>query len=194
MIRPRTEATVAQRFPGDPSYFGASSAPSVENLWNGSILPGPSPTAEGRLLGFLPKKPDADKTLTLGVNDTKDFGPQCPLVENDETTLLARLGGGYCQAYPDLSDGKGVPEVLLGCQIEERLNRHNKVLGAVEYASDPVDFGGHHRVRAKAAWEVVLDSDDRLSLHTSVVEDADYAPNGEQAKNLTYSLDLGWKF
>ena len=84
--------------------------------------------------------------------------------------------------------------MLLGCQIEERLNRHNKVLGAVEYASDPVDFGGHHRVRAKAAWEVVLDSDDRLSLHTSVVEDADYAPNGEQAKNLTYSLDLGWKF
>ena len=125
----------------------------------------------------------------LGVNDTKDIGPQCPLVKTDETTLLARLGGGYCQAYPDLSDGKGIPEVLLGCQLEERLNRHNKVLGAVEYASDPADFGGHHRLRAKAAWEVLLDPDSRLSLRTSVVEAADYAPNGEQAKNLTCSLD-----
>ncbi len=194
MIRPRTEATVAPRSPGDASHPGPAPAPSIGNLWTGSILSRPSPAADGRLLAFLPKKPDADKPLMLGVNDTKDIGPQCPLVKTDETTLLARLGGGYCQAYPDLSDGKGIPEVLLGCQLEERLNRHNKVLGAVEYASDPADFGGHHRLRAKAAWEVLLDPDSKLSLRTSVVEAADYAPNGEQAKNLTCSLDVGWKF
>ena len=121
------------------------------------------------------------------------IGPQCPLIQNDDTTFLVRLAGGYCQEYPGLSDSKGIPEVLLGCQLEQQLSRHNKVFGAVECAGDPADLG-HHRVRAKAAWEVLLDSENKLTLRTSVLETSNYAPNGEQAKNLNYALDLTWKF
>ncbi len=184
---------VARTSPDGLSRFGASPAPGLGKLWTGSIFPGLNAASDDRIVALLPKKSEGEMPLTLGVNDTSDFGPQCPLVKNDDTTLLARLGGGYCQEYPDLSDGKGVPEVLLGCQLEERLNRRSKVFGVLECASDPADLG-HHRVRAKAAWEVLLDADSRLSLRTSVLADSDYAPNGEQAKNLKCAVDLGWKF
>ena len=131
--------------------------------------------------------------LTLGVNDTSDFGPQCPLVKNDDTTLLARLGGGYCQDYPDLNDGKGVPEVLLGCQLEERLNRRSKVFGVLECASDPADFG-HHRVRAKAAWEVLLDAGQQAqSPHVGTGGFGLCSERGAGEESQC-AVDLGWKF
>jgi len=98
--------------------------------------------------------------------------------------FLARLGGGCSQQYP---------EVLLGCQLKQPLSRHNKVFGGLEYAGDPADVGDH-RVRAKAAGEVLLDAANTLTLRTSVVEASNYTPTGEQAKNLNYALDLVWKF
>jgi hypothetical protein len=187
---------VDQRSPGDAFRADGLLAPDLANPWSYSIAgisPLPNPAADARLLPFLPKKPDGVKPPMLSVNETQDIGPQYPLLRNGGTTFLASLGGGYCQGYPALTDGRGLPEVLLGCQLEEQVNCRNKLLGLVEYASDPVDIG-YRRLRAKAAWEVFLDPARRLSLHTSVLEAANYAPNGDQAKNVTYAFDLGWQF
>ncbi len=194
--RPSVSPAVGQRSPSDLFRPDGLLAPDLGQSWMGSIAgisPLPDPAGDARLLPFVPKKPDGVKPPMLSVNETQDIGPQYPILRNGGTTFLASLGGGYCQGYPDLTDGRGLPEVLLGCQIEEQINRRNKLLGLVEYASDPVDFG-YRRLRAKAAWEIFLDPAKRLSLHTSVLEAANYAPNGDQAKNVTYAFDLGWQF
>jgi hypothetical protein len=193
MRRQSAGPTVVQRSVNALSRPIAPLLPEIGKLWSDGIFPIQDQPRNGQMLALLDKKPDGDKPLMLGINDTSDIGPQCPLVKNDDTMFLVRLGGAYSQKYPDLSDGKGVPEVLLGCQVEQQLSQHNKVSGTVECAGDPADLG-HHRVRAKAAWEVLLDSEDRLRLRTSVLEASNYAPNGEQAKNLSYALDLVWRF
>ena len=173
--------------------FCRAPAPDIEQLWASGISPKPQQPGDRPTLAFLGKKADGDKPVTLGVNETADIGPQYPLLKNDDMTLLTRLGSGYSRQYLGLSDGKAIPELLLGCQLEQHLSGHNKVFGALEYAWDPADFG-RRRVRAKAAWEVPLDSENRVSLRTSVLEASSYAPSGEQAKNVNYGLDLIWKF
>lgn len=184
MTRPSANPIGSRGSASDPSYPSSLSSLEIGKLWIGNIPRGPDRADDSQILTFLDKKPAGDKWLTLGVNDTQDVGPQLPVVMNDSTTFLARLGGGCSQQYP---------EVLLGCQLERQLGRHIKVFGGVEYAGDPADVG-YHRVRAKAAWEVLLDAASTLTLRTSVVEASNYTPNGEPAKNLNYALDLVWTF
>ena len=63
----------------------------------------------------------------------------------------------------------------------------------MEYAHDVTEYG-RYRVRTKAAWEVLLDQEKNISLRTGMEESSARVPNGDQTKNLGYSLDLIWKF
>jgi hypothetical protein len=103
------------------------------------------------------------------------------------------VAGGLSREYADLGETQRVPEVLFGFQFEHQITQRNKIFGAVEYARDVTEFG-RHRIRTQAAWEVLLDPDKNVSLRTGVLESSNQAPNGEQTKNLGYSLELIWKF
>ena len=63
----------------------------------------------------------------------------------------------------------------------------------MEYVRDPAELGSHC-VRTQAAWEVLLDPEENLSLRSAVLESSNYAPNREQAKNVNYNLNLIWKY
>jgi hypothetical protein len=167
--------------------------PGFGELWSSSGSLRLDRTGDDQRLASLNKKPDGDMPPILSVDNALGIGPQYPLVKNEDTTFLGRLGGRYSQVHPGLSDEQRISEVLLGCQFEHRLSRRNKVVSAVEYVRDPADLGSH-RVRTQAAWEVLLDPEENLSLRTGVLESSNYAPNGEQAKSLNYNLNLIWKF
>jgi hypothetical protein len=148
---------------------------------------------DDRGIAFMSKKPHEVEPLTFGVSNESGIGPQYLLIKDEDTTFLGRVAGRYCQPYPDWSEEERVSEVFLGCQFEHRLSRRNKVFSSVEYACDPADLGSH-TLRTQAAWEVLLDPEETLSLRTAVLESSNYAPNREQAKNLDYSLNLSWKY
>ena len=141
----------------------------------------------------MPKKAEGNTPGTIDVSNLSDVGAACRLIESDDTKLRGRFGGGFSQEYAGLAEGKRIPEVLMGVQVEHQMSDRNKILGAVEYACDVTDYG-RHRVRSQAAWEVLLDPDRNVSLRTGILESSNTAPKGEHAKNLDYSVDLIWKY
>jgi hypothetical protein len=180
-------------FPADRPDPAAPLFPPIGELWTSSVFPELDRAGDDKRLAFFNKRPDDDEPLTLGVSNTSGIGPQYLLIKNEDTTFLGRVAGRYCQVHPGLSEEDRVSEVFLGCQFEHRLSWRNKLFSAVEYACDPADLGSH-TLRTQAAWEVLLDPEETLSLRTAVLESSNYAPNREQAKNLDYSLNLTWKF
>ena len=180
-------------FSADPPDPAASLSRLIAELGTSSACLKPHRAGDDQGIGFFNKRPDQDDPLTFGFNNASGIGPQYRLIKNEDTTLLGRVAGRYCQVCPGLSEEERISELFLGCQVEHRLGRRNKVFSAVEYARDPADLTSH-RVRTQAAWEVLLDPEETLSLRTAVLESSNYAPNREQAKDLNYSLNLIWKF
>jgi hypothetical protein len=184
---------VASMFRADRPDPAAPLSPPVRDLLTSSVFLESGRAGDDQILALLKKKPEEDEPLKFSVSNTSGIGPQYLLVKNEDTTFLGRLAGRYSQVYPGLSEEDRVSEVLLGCQFEHRLTRRNKVFSAVEYARDPADLGSHC-VRTQAAWEVLMNPEETLSLRTAVLETSNYAPNREQANNVNYSLNLIWKF
>jgi hypothetical protein len=124
---------------------------------------------DGPQLAFSNKKPNDDRPLTFNVNNGPGIGPQYLLLKTEDTTLLGRVAGRYCEVFPGLSPEDRVSEVFLGCQFEHRLSQCNKVSSTVEYACGPTDFASRI-LRTQAAWELLLDPAETRSLHTAVLE------------------------
>jgi hypothetical protein len=190
---PSTGPMVQSMFPADRPAPAPTLSPLLGEFWTSSIFLEAKQKGDEHIFTSFNKKPDDDKPLTLSFNNKPGIGPQYLLMKSEDTTFLGRVASRFSQTYPGLSDEEHVSEVLLGCQLEHRLSRRNKVFSAVEYARNPADLTSH-RIRTQAAWEVLLDPDENLSLRSSILESSDYAPNREQAKNVNYNLNLIWKF
>jgi hypothetical protein len=173
-------------FPADRSDPAAPLVPPVGELWTSSVFLKLDQAGDGPGLAFINKRLNNDQPLTFSGDNTSGIGPQCLLIKNEDTTFLGRVAGRY-------SDEARVSEVFFGCQLEQRLSGRNKIFSSVEYACDPADLGSHI-LRTQAAWEVLLDPEETLSLRTAVLESSNYAPNREQARNVDYSLNLTWKY
>lgn len=180
-------------FPADRPDPAAPLFPPLGELRTGSVFRELDRAGGNQSLAFFAKRRDQDEPLTLSVNNSAGIGPQYLLIKNEETTFLGRVAGRYCEVHPGLSEEDRVSEVFLGCQFEHRLSRRDKVFSTVEYTCDPADLGSH-TLRTQAAWEVLLDPKETLSLRTAVLESSSYATTREQAKNLDCSLNLTWKY
>jgi hypothetical protein len=184
---PTALGTLAEGRP-DPA---APLLPDIGKPWTESIFSEPDRAGGGRVPDLLNRKPDGDRPPSLS---GLDLGPQLPLLKTDDTTFLGRLACGHSpQDSSAPGGGERITEVLLGCQLEHHLSRRNRVFGEADYACDPADFA-RRQVRTQAAWEVLLDPEENLSLRTTLLESSSSAPNREQAKSLNYSLNLMWKF
>lgn len=190
---PIAAPAVPDMFPAERPDPAPPLSPSSRELWTSSGFPELDRTGGDQKLTFFNKRPEEDEPLTFDGSNTSGIGSQYRVLKNADTTFLGRVASRFSQVYPGLSEEERVSEVFLGCQFEHRLNRRNKVFSAVEFARDPADLGTH-RVRTQAAWEVLLDPEENLSLRTTVLESSNYVPNREQAKNVNYNLNLIWKF
>jgi hypothetical protein len=184
---PSALGTLAEDRPDPAAWL----LPEIGKPWTESIFSEPDRTGGGRVPDLLNRKPDGGGPPSPS---GADLSPQFPFLKTDDTTFQGRLACGH--APPDSSGpwgGERITEVLLGCQLEHHLSPRNKVFGEADYACDPADVT-RRQVRTQAAWEVLLDPEENLSLRTSVLESSISAPNREQAKSLNYSLNLMWKF
>jgi hypothetical protein len=173
--------------------FESPAASLLEEFWTSKIFLESERKGDQRVFAIHSKEPEEGKPLTFSFSNKPGFGPQYLLIKNEDTAVLGRVASRFSRAYPGLSEEEHLAEVLFGCQLEHRLNQRSKVFSAVEYVRNPADLG-RHWVRTQAAWEVLLDPEEKISLRSSILESSNYAPNGEQTKNLNYNLNLIWKF
>jgi hypothetical protein len=190
---PVVAPAVSSLFPASAPDCAAPLFPPLGELWTSSVFQESDRLSYDPKLVFFSKKADEDKSLTVGASNASGIGPQCVLMKDDDSALLGRVAGRYSQVVPGFNDEERVSQVFLGCQLEHRLSGRNKLLSAVEYACDPTDPSSHC-LRTQAAWEVLLDPQENLSLRTAVQESSNYTPNREQTKNVDYNLNMSWKF
>jgi hypothetical protein len=148
---------------------------------------------QSRWSWFLHETVEYDDFQSFNVRDTSDAGLGYRLIKNDTTTLVGRLGAGFSHEYGGPEDGRYIPEAVFGIQAEHRISKRQKFLGLVEYAPGMGDFL-HYRIRAQAAWEILLDEERNLSMRLGVLDRYTSNSNGARPNDVDYALLLLWKF
>jgi len=143
---------------------------------------------------FINETVDYDEFNSYRLQDATAIGLGYRIVKSEITTLIGRFGVGFSHDYGGPEDGVVTPEAVFGLQLEHRIGKRQKFLGAVDYAPGIEDYR-HYRIRAQAAWELLLDQDKNLSMRMGVIErynsvaDEDSRPN-----DVNYAMMLMWKF
>ncbi|MDM4014305.1 DUF481 domain-containing protein [Roseiconus lacunae] len=113
-------------------------------------------------------------------------------VRTDDATFVTRLGAGASQEI-GAADDDWKPEAVFGTEAEYQLNRYNKLKGKLEYFPAWEDFSDY-RLVADAAWEILLDDAENLSLKLAVTDRYDSTPQGAKPNDVYYSMLLLIKF
>ncbi len=113
-------------------------------------------------------------------------------VREDDASLVTRFGAGASREIGAPID-EWTPEAVFGIDAERQLNSRNKLKGKLDYFPAWEDFGDY-RVVADAAWEILLDEEDNLSLKVAVTDRYDSTPQGAKPNDVYYSLLLLYKF
>lgn len=142
---------------------------------------------------FLHETVEYDEFQPFDVRDTSDAGFGYRLIKNEDTTFITRIGSGFSHEYGGPENGQFIPEMVFGLQLEHRISKRQKILGAVEYAPDVADFL-RYRIRSQAALEILLDEERNLSMRMGVLERYNSRPGNALPNDLDYALTLLWKF
>jgi putative salt-induced outer membrane protein YdiY len=113
-------------------------------------------------------------------------------IREESTTLVTRFGAGASREIGAPID-KWTPEAVFGIDAERQLNARNKLKGKLDYFPSWEDFSDF-RLVADAAWEILLDDSDNLSLKLAVTDRYDSTPQGAKPNDVYYSLLLLYKF
>jgi hypothetical protein len=113
-------------------------------------------------------------------------------IREDNASLVTRFGAGASREI-GAPDDAWIPEALFGFDAERQLNARNKLKGKLDYFPSWEDFG-NYRLVADAAWEILLDDTDNLSLKLAVTDRYDSTPQGAKPNDVYYSLLLLYKF
>jgi hypothetical protein len=121
------------------------------------------------------------------------FGAARMLIDNECTTLKARLGAGASKKSEG-PDQAWKPEVLLGADYELRLTDWQKFTATVDYFPDIGDFSSF-RINTRAGWELLLSDQHDVSLAVNIFDRYDSTPSpGDPANELDYWLSIHWGF
>jgi putative salt-induced outer membrane protein YdiY len=142
--------------------------------------------------GFLHTLVDYDEFKEYDLRVSLDAGVGYHFLRTDQTTLIARAGGGVTDEIGG-PDPRYIPETVLGLEAEHKISKRQKLSASVEYRADVTDFGDY-RVHTKAGWEVVLDEEAHLSLKLGVLDRYDNTPSASKPNDLDYSAMLLWSF
>ncbi len=142
---------------------------------------------------FFHETTEYDEFKAFDIRLSYDTGLGRQLVKNDDTSLLARVGGGTSHEVGG-SDEDMVPEAVFSMELTHKLNERQKLSASTEYSPDVTDFVDY-RLKSKASWEVLLDEETNLSLKVSVLDRYDSTPEEDnKANDLDYTLTLLWNF
>ncbi len=133
---------------------------------------------------------DRFKAFNLRVNSHAGVGYYWLREQN--ATLVTRFGAGASREIGAPIDD-WIPEAMFAINAEHQLNARNKLTGRVDYFPDWGDFG-NYRLVTDAAWQILLDDSENLSLKLAATDRYDSTPQGAKPNDIYYSLLLLYKF
>ncbi|OYP28958.1 DUF481 domain-containing protein [Rhodopirellula sp. MGV] len=113
-------------------------------------------------------------------------------MRSDDATLATRFGAGASKEI-GAPDDSWKPEAVFGSEANFQVNKRNRIKGKLEYFPAWEDFSDF-RLVADAAWEILLDDAENLSLKLAVTDRYDSTPQGARPNDVYYSMLLLIKF
>jgi hypothetical protein len=124
-------------------------------------------------------------------------GPAYEFIKTERTLLLGRLGVGFSKEF---GSGEGVdnrikPELDLGLDFEHKLDDRQKILASIDYFPSLLNFPKDYRVVGKAAYEVLVDPKNNLTLKLGVENRYQSLPGeGKKKNDLLYFATVVYSF
>lgn len=113
-------------------------------------------------------------------------------IQNEKTVLIGRVGVGFAKEFGG-SDNRIHPEGDIGVDLEHKLTDRQKLSFSADFYPDFLDLSDY-RATAKAAWEIVVDPDVKMSLKLGIEDRYDPTPNGKKKNDIDYFALLVWSF
>jgi hypothetical protein len=113
-------------------------------------------------------------------------------IKTEKTILIGRVGIGATQEYGS-SDNRIHPELDLGIDFEHKFTDTQKFTLTFDYYADLLDIS-EYRIVGKAAYEILLDKDNGLTLKLGVEDRYDSSPGDAKRNDLDYFALLVFKF
>ena len=113
-------------------------------------------------------------------------------VKDDRTYFKTRAGFGF-QREVGGPRNMWVPEALLGFDFEQRISARSRFVSAVDWYPN-LDRIGQYRVRARAAYEILIDPELGLTLRFGLQDRYDSNPGRAKRNDVDYFATLLWQF
>jgi len=114
-------------------------------------------------------------------------------IKDDTTTLIGRLGAGFNQTLGG-EEEQFTPEGLLGVDFTRKFSDRQKIYVSVDYFPSFDNFPDY-RLNARAGWEIMVDTESKMTLRIGVEDRYDSNPGGTAENNdIDYFVLLGWGF
>jgi len=147
-------------------------------------------TSPWSMFGKLGLEWDAFKAFDLRLNLNSGVGYHW--IRTDQTTFVTRFGAGASREFGAPVE-RWTPEAVFGIEAEHQLTKRQKLKARVDYFPAWDDFSDF-RLVSDAAWEILLDNSENLSLKLALTDRYDSTPQGAEPNDVYYSLLLLYKF
>lgn len=128
------------------------------------------------------------------VRVTAHGGVGYAFIEDDKTLLLGRVGLGFAREFGG-EDNAIKFEGLLGADFSRQLTERQKISASVDYYPEIAPELGPYRIEAKAAYEILVDPETKMTLKLGVLDRYDSNPGeGFERNDFEYFALLAWSF
>lgn len=114
------------------------------------------------------------------------------VLDNDQTLFKLRAGAGAVKRVGG-PDEKWTPEALLGFDYNYKFTDRQSFVSSLDYYPS-LDHFSHYRIRAQAAYEVIVDPTMGMALRIGAQTRYDSNPGPAKRNDLNYFATLAFKF
>jgi putative salt-induced outer membrane protein YdiY len=142
---------------------------------------------------FVRSKAEYDEFQDWDWRLSASAGPSYALIRTDKTKLKLRAGAGASREFGGDSN-EIVPEAVFGFDLAHKFTERQSVSVSYDYLPN-LDMFTQYRMNLRAAYEIVIDPKDNLTLKLGVDDRYDSAPGEDRRRNdIEYFALLGWSF
>lgn len=121
------------------------------------------------------------------------FGAGYKVLDDRHRVLRVRAGAGATREFAGPGDDRWVAEGVFGYDIRYRFDTRNAIVSVMDYYPR-IDDWGQYRVRARAAYEVVIDPKTGTVLRLGVQDRFDSNPGTSKRNDVNYFATFGLNF
>jgi hypothetical protein len=121
------------------------------------------------------------------------FGTGYKVIDDKSALLRLRVGAGATREFAGPGDDRWVAEGVFGYDVRYRFDERNAIVSVLDYYPR-IDDWGQFRVRARAAYEVVIDPKTGTVLRLGVQDRYDSNPGTSKRNDVNYFMTFGMNF